>query len=144
MIHRFRKPQLRGSCLCGAVGYSCSADPLFTAVCHCDDCQKQTGTAFSVLVGVARAHFHLEGDVACFTTIGDDTGKETWRHFCGGCGSPVMTILEASPEVVCIKAGTLEDRSWIEPRLHVWSSSAQPWLTADGHDVTVFDRAVTA
>jgi hypothetical protein len=123
--------ELRGSCLCGAVTYSCTADPLFTAICHCTECQKQTGTAFSIIVGVPKAAFQVEGNPSTFTTIGDDTHKETIRHFCGNCGSPVVSFAEATPDVVYIKAGTLEDRSWLEPQVHVWASSAQPWLAPD-------------
>jgi hypothetical protein len=79
--------ELSGSCLCGAVTYSCTADPLFTAICHCTECQKQTGTAFSIIVGVPKAAFQVEGNPSTFTTIGDDTHKETIRHFCSNCGS---------------------------------------------------------
>ena len=46
--------KLDGSCLCGKVTYSCATEPVATAVCHCTDCQKQTGTAFSVIVAVPR------------------------------------------------------------------------------------------
>jgi hypothetical protein len=124
-------PDLSGSCLCGAVRYSCSADPLFTVVCHCADCQKQTGTAFSVVVGVPKAAFEVDGELSVYTTVGDDSNRETRRHFCARCGSPVVSMLEALPEVACIKAGTLEDRSWLDPQVHVWHRSAQPWVGAD-------------
>ena len=26
------------------------------------------------------------------------------------------------------KAGTLDDKSWLEPQLEVWGRSAQPWV----------------
>jgi hypothetical protein len=134
-------PDLSGSCLCGAVTYSCSADPLFTAVCHCADCQKQTGTAFSVIVGVPRDAFEVKGELAEHTTIGSDSHKETHRHFCGDCGSPIMSLAESLPGVALIKAGTLDDRSWLEPQLHVWHASAQPWA-ADLDERPVFERSV--
>ena len=43
-----------GGCLCGKVRYASTADPVMTAVCHCKDCQKQAGTAFSVIVAVPK------------------------------------------------------------------------------------------
>ncbi len=46
--------ELTGGCLCGHVRYSANADPVFVGVCHCTHCQRQTGTAFSVLVGVPK------------------------------------------------------------------------------------------
>jgi len=44
-----------GGCLCGAVRYESEAEPVLTAVCHCRDCQKQTSSAFSVLVALPKA-----------------------------------------------------------------------------------------
>lgn len=46
-----------GGCLCGAVRHSSTAAPLMTAICQCKHCQRQSGTAFSVLVlpdGIAK------------------------------------------------------------------------------------------
>jgi hypothetical protein len=38
-----------------------------------------------------------------------------------------------------LKAGTLDDKSWLEPTIHFWCDSAQPWVEIkDG--VLKFDR----
>lgn len=117
-----------GGCLCGAVTYTCDAEPVFTAVCHCRDCQRQTGTAFSVIVGVPAQAFELSGEVATHVTIGEDHGRETKRRFCPECGSPVMSESDGIPDVVIVKAGTLNDPSWLAPQIEVWGKSAQPWV----------------
>jgi hypothetical protein len=36
---------LDGRCLCGCLTYRCDGEPLVTVVCHCKDCQRQTGSA---------------------------------------------------------------------------------------------------
>lgn len=72
--------KLAGGCLCGQVRYDCSGEPLMTAVCHCPDCQKQTGTAFSVVVGVPAAALGLHGEVTIYSTTGD-SGARVHRHF---------------------------------------------------------------
>ena len=36
-----------GGCLCGQVRYETKAEPMMTGVCHCKNCQKQAGSAFS-------------------------------------------------------------------------------------------------
>src|SRR3954470_9397788 len=97
--------KVEGRCLCGAVSYSTGADPVFTAVCHCRDCQRQTGTAFSVIVGVPAAAFELTGDLGTHVTVGDDHGLEVQRRFCPECGSPVMSESGGLPDVVIVKAG---------------------------------------
>ena len=48
---------LNGKCLCGSVQYSCEAEPIVTAICHCTNCQRQTGTAFSMTVIVPKESF---------------------------------------------------------------------------------------
>ena len=43
-----------GGCLCGGVRYASEAEPVLTALCHCRHCQKQTSSAFSVLVALPK------------------------------------------------------------------------------------------
>jgi hypothetical protein len=121
--------KLDGRCLCGTITYSCDAEPVATALCHCRECQRQTGTAFSVVVGVPLAALDVQGDtLATFTTVGDDHGKDTERRFCKACGSPIVSVSGASPDIAFIKAGTLDDTSWLDPQIEVWGSSAHEWL----------------
>ncbi|HET8535571.1 MAG TPA: GFA family protein, partial [Solirubrobacteraceae bacterium] len=53
---------ITGRCLCGAVSYTVDAEPAVQAVCHCTDCQRQTGNPFSVIVAVPRDAFEISGD----------------------------------------------------------------------------------
>src|SRR5256885_306902 len=107
---------ISGHCLCGKVSYSADAEPVAQAICHCTNCQRQTGTAFSIVIGVPTAAFEVEGDtLASFPTVGEVHGTPTVRHFCSACGSPIYSLVEATPDVVWIKAGTLDDASWLEP-----------------------------
>jgi hypothetical protein len=119
---------MTGRCLCGNVTFTADGDAVVTAVCHCTDCQRQTGNPFSVIVGVPREAFNVEGDtLASYSTVGTDHGAETQRNFCSACGSPVFSVAGAMPEMVFIKAGALDDASWLEPSVEVWTGSAQPW-----------------
>lgn len=119
---------ITGRCLCGSVSYSADADPIIQVVCHCTDCQRQTGGPFTVVVGVPMAAFAVQGDtLATFTTTGEDHGGETQRSFCSACGAPVYSVSAVVPELALIKAGSLDDASWVEPAMEVWRSSAQPW-----------------
>ena len=119
---------ITGRCLCGAVTYSADAEPAVQAVCHCTDCQRQTGNPFSVLVAVPRDAFEISGDtLASFSTTGTDHGGETKRHFCSACGSPLFSAVSVMPQLVFIKAGSLDDASWLQPSVEAWTSSAQPW-----------------
>jgi hypothetical protein len=50
-----------GGCLCGSVSYEADAEPVLTALCHCKHCQKQTSSAFSVLVALPKGSLRFEG-----------------------------------------------------------------------------------
>jgi hypothetical protein len=124
--------KLDGSCMCGAVTYTSDAEPVMTAICHCTDCQKQGGAAFSINVGIPRDSLRIEGDsLATHITIGTDHKMPTKRQFCSKCGSPIVSLPDPMPDLAFIKAGTLNDRSWLQPTLQVWSDSAQPWVSLE-------------
>jgi hypothetical protein len=126
-------PKISGSCLCGSVRYACDAEPLTTAVCHCTHCQRQTGTAFSIIVGVPAGSLRFEGEDHLGTYLDRGlSGKEVRRRFCRSCGSPVVSEVEVMPAVHFLKAGTLDDRSWLKPTSHFWCDSAQPWVEISG------------
>jgi hypothetical protein len=41
-----------------------------------------------------------------------------------------------------IKAGTLDDKSWIKPNTHIWTQSAQPWVRIES-GATTFLKGMT-
>ncbi|MFK7965239.1 MAG: GFA family protein [Burkholderiaceae bacterium] len=119
--------KIEGGCLCGSVRYECAAEPLMTAVCHCTHCQKQTGTSFSILVAVPQADLNISGTTRAFQDTGD-SGNPVERHFCPDCGSPIYSRVTALPDRLFIKAGTLDDTSWLKPVAHIYCDSAQSWV----------------
>ncbi|HEX7852237.1 MAG TPA: GFA family protein [Sphingobium sp.] len=118
-----------GGCLCGQVRYSYSGELLLTAVCHCRHCQKQSGSAFSVVCAVPASAFEQTGTTHVFEDRGD-SGKAVARHFCPDCGSPILSIAEALPDLTLIKAGTLDGFAGLTPSAEVYCDSAQSWLPA--------------
>ena len=44
-----------GACHCGGITYEAEIDPDRVGVCHCNDCQRLTGTAYRVSVITVRA-----------------------------------------------------------------------------------------
>jgi hypothetical protein len=133
-----------GGCLCGNVRYEFEPDPLFTGICHCRNCQRQAGSAFSVVVAIPETALKITGDsLACFQDRGEDSGQPVLRWFCRDCGSPIKSDLSSAPGISFIKAGTLDDVSWLAPTLEVWCDSAQPWLRLDA-SLQAFPRGPSA
>ena len=121
-----------GGCLCGGVRYECSAEPAMTAVCHCTHCQKTSGSAYSVILGVPADSVQVTASttLATYKDVGT-SGQSVLRKFCNACGSPVISDVAAFPGILFIKAGTLDDVSGIKPGLHIWTGSAQPWVSIE-------------
>ena len=122
--------RLSGGCLCGAVTYSCDAEPILVGLCHCTSCQKGSGSAFSTNVVLPRGSVEVDGELAIFEDVSDD-GRPVLRSFCGNCGSPIISRSAGLPDLEFIKAGTLDDTSWIKPTAEIWCESAQAWVEVD-------------
>lgn len=129
---------IRGGCLCGAVRYESSAEPEFVGVCHCRNCQKNSGSAFTLDIGMPEGSVSFRGDsLVNYEDRNTTSSKPLYRSFCSRCGSPISGWSESFPGLVFLKAGTLDDPSWIKPNAHIWCASKQPWVTID-KDVAQF------
>ena len=124
-------PELRGGCLCGAVRYSTTAEPVTSGVCHCRDCQKFTGSAFGALVYVPKETLMLEGTTKTFTSPGG-SGKPMLRHFCPECGSSIAQEPGTRPGIVVLNIGTLDDPKSITPAREIFCDDALPWVQTIG------------
>ena len=120
-----------GGCLCGKIRYTAEADPVFTALCHCRNCQKQAGTSFSVVVAIPASELSVTGAVKTYEDTGE-SGKPVHRNFCPSCGSPITSVVDSMPGLAFIKAGTLDDPSWLKPTMEVYCDSVQPWVRQPG------------
>ena len=122
-----------GRCLCGQVTYELSGDPIATAVCHCEHCQRQSGGAFSVNVVAHESQLAVTGTLQTYEETGE-RGDDVYvrRRFCGSCGSPIVSELVHTAGVIAVKAGTLDDRSDVRPTVEVWCVDRQPWVELPG------------
>lgn len=118
-----------GGCLCGNIRYELSAEPLAVCVCHCRNCQKQAGSALSVVAVYARPALTVHGRPKVFEDRGT-SGQKVFRNFCPECGSPVITDTERAREqgIIFIKAGTLDDPTDLKPTTHYWAKRAHDWF----------------
>ncbi|MGH7111129.1 MAG: GFA family protein [Stellaceae bacterium] len=123
--------KLSGGCLCGQVRYQAEAEPVFVGVCHCRNCQKQTGSAFNIVVAVPKPALSVAGVPRTYDDRGD-SGKVLSRSFCPQYGSTLFDEAEAMPGVMMISAGTLDDASGVKPTMEIFCDSAQPWVALGG------------
>ncbi len=117
-----------GQCLCGNIKYEFPDDPAVAGVCHCKNCQRQAGSAFSTLAGVPKATFTMTGEPKLYTDADTDSGNSVERYFCGNCGSPIYSVIPGQPDMLFLKTGTLDDTDGFKPMFHVWCSTKQNWV----------------
>ena len=118
---------LKGGCQCGAVRYSINSAPRTFYVCHCTDCQSQSGSAFGQSMQINLADFEHSGPTAEFLRHAA-SGRQMRCTFCPTCGTRLWHERAEGSDVAALKAGTLDDTSWLIPAAHIWIKSRQPWV----------------
>ena len=59
-----------GGCLCGAVWYSVRGEPVYVGSCHCADCRKESGSAFTVYAQWPVEAFEMSGETSSYDERG--------------------------------------------------------------------------
>ena len=98
--------------------------PQSVYTCHCVDCQRITSSAFSMAIVVTDVAFRIAGIEPRAIQRTADSGGVVTRWVCPECGSWVLRCVEFR-----VRAGTLDDTSWLRPTAHFWTRSKQPWIT---------------
>jgi hypothetical protein len=105
--------------------------------CHCTECQRQSGSAFGLSLITPQKGVAVEGELKMFERS-SDSGRPLKCFFCPSCGTRIYHQPSYAP-VINIRAGTLDDTSGLEPKMHTWVSSKQPWVTIP-EGVTTHDK----
>lgn len=117
-----------GRCLCEAIHFRVTEEPLTIYACHCTDCQKRSGSAFGLSMWVNRTAIEVtKGEVTLHKSTSAD-GKQRLAKICGQCGVRMWSEPPKYPDYAIIRPGILDDRSWVRPIAHIWTRSAQPWF----------------
>jgi hypothetical protein len=116
----------KGGCMCGAVRYECTADPMFMGNCHCRDCQQASGAAYVGALGVPANGVKITGNVKYYESKADSGGTAK-RGFCPNCGARLFSMPSFAPDLLVILAASLDDPSIYKAGMDIYTSSAQPW-----------------
>jgi hypothetical protein len=117
---------VRGSCLCGTIGYE--ADPPFDwfGYCHCSRCRKATGSALAANAFVKPDAFRWTRGEAQMIRYDLPEARSFATSFCGKCGSP-LPHKTRNGSAVMIPAGSLDDDPGAGPTTNVHWSSRATW-----------------
>jgi hypothetical protein len=131
------RPLQTGGCQCGAIRYQISEAPQLVYTCHCRECQRLTGSAFSMALVTNTETFSLTGAAPRPLQRTADSGRTVTRWVCPDCGTWIWSGPKpdpATPDALRVRAGTLDDTSWLRPTVHFWTRSAQPWVVLPKSD----------
>ena len=123
-----QNPKWTGKCLCGAITYLVKNDPLMSGCCHCDDCQRQTGSSFAPLLIFNKNDFSSIGNTLVEFKGTGGSGKSVKRGFCSICGTSVFSWYEVTPDFLVVMAGTLDNKLKFLPEWDIYSDQAQHWI----------------
>ena len=121
---------MKGGCLCGAVTYEASGEPMIVGHCHCIDCRKTSGTGHGTIFATSEDSVRMTGALASYARAAD-SGNIVKRHFCQTCGSPIYNTNSAMTDMVFLRASSLDDPDQVTPQMIVYASRAPKWDVMD-------------
>ena len=123
--------KINGACQCGNITIEGEVDPEKVRLCHCTDCQINSGTAFRFNVPVSGDTFKMTGEPAIYIKTTAESGRPRAQAFCPKCGSPLYTTSpgEGRQASYMVRAGILAQRDQLIPKQQIWFRSAQAWVT---------------
>jgi hypothetical protein len=132
---------VEGGCVCGAVRYRLTASPLSVYNCHCKDCQRFSGAAWSMSMIVRDGDFELLGGKTERYDRKADSGNVIAMHFCSHCHNWLWNEPPAG-SIKVVRAGTLDDLDWAAPVGNIWTDSKAAWVAIDPAQVNFAKGAV--
>lgn len=122
----------QGGCNCRQIRYEFTGEPQAVVACHCLNCQREGGGAFSVNLLLTNEQFTLHGEPKIYADGDTESGAPVYRHFCGNCGSPIISTAAGVPGMSILKAGTLDERVGFAPQMQCWTDTAFSWAVLPG------------
>jgi hypothetical protein len=125
------------SCRCGQLRVEASGDPVRVSVCHCLNCQKRSGSAFTAQARWPDSQISIVGERKTWSQVGD-SGRRADFHFCPECGSTMAFVIEALPGLTAVPIGAFADPDFPAPKFSVYEERMHKWTAIFGDDVEHF------
>lgn len=109
----------QGGCQCGATRYLAPLQPTGLYVCHCNQCRKQSASAFGISFTVRRDALQLTRGQPQFWSRPTRKGFVLECAFCAQGGSRLWHQSSGFPEHLNIKGGSLHVPPDLSAAVHI-------------------------
>ncbi|MGE0792105.1 MAG: GFA family protein [Sandaracinaceae bacterium] len=120
--------RFEAQCSCGQLQASCEGPPIRVSICHCEACQRRTGSVFGVQARWPDHAVTTRGEAKEWTRIGDAGSRITFR-FCPTCAATVTFTVDEMPGFTAVPAGAFANRELPAPVLSFYEARMHPWVT---------------
>ena len=117
-------PEHFGSCLCGTVNFEVNGEFDSFYLCHCQHCQKDTGSAYGANLFAHSAQLVWRSGADAVTSF-SLPGTRHSKSFCKRCGSALPCVQNAG--LLVVPAGCLDTEITLAPTAHIFVSSKAAW-----------------
>ena len=117
---------ITGGCLCGALRYEATAEPVYAGLCYCQDCRRASGSGFIPFMGFRAEHLTISGAARQSHANAFNGGVAT-RNYCAACGSLVFGGVHGESDEHTIYAGSLDDPSRFVPAMALFVRERPAW-----------------
>ena len=126
---------IEGGCLCRAVRYRITGEPLVSGTCQCRTCRKASASAIVPWIHLDSKNFSLTSG----QPVEFNSSPSVTRTFCGRCGTPLTYWTTSYGETLDVTTCSLDDPEAFPPVGHVWTSHKLSWLKL-GDDLPCFEE----
>jgi len=127
-----------GGCLCGAVRYEATGEPLWAGLCCCVDCRKTSGSGYIPFIGYSSSALTFIGETRQALSTAASGGGAV-RNFCPVCGSLVFGGIVGTDAVHTIYAGSLDDPSLFQPTVAIFNKDRPSWVVLP-RGITIWEK----
>ncbi|KAG9518499.1 hypothetical protein KCV07_g5458, partial [Aureobasidium melanogenum] len=123
----------KGSCYCGKITFSFEGEPINKVACHCTDCRKISGSAYSTNIVISSSSFSLLTGTPKSYSAKADSGRVVTTVFCGDCGSSLWRVGDMSDEqgIMVVRVGVLDGEEAVKenkPAVEVYTCGRAGWV----------------
>lgn len=125
---------LTGGCHCGAIRYEIEGEPINHALCHCVDCQRNSGAPMVGWLMVEDTALDVTGEPVVYPS-----SEHALRYFCVQCGTGLFySNAELLPGMVDVQSATLDEPGEAPPQAHIQVAERIGWMK-EAHRLPEFE-----